>query len=251
MINYFKEVVEDIQYQFSQLSDKVLVCEEQTFFNSIPQPDKFYAVVKFNSASSNFAQVSLPITIYLWGTSNNVEEAKTLLLQYVLTYNVYTDPNGKKTQFYSTPTIIQNFTEQGSTFRSLYYCSGQFIFGENADRITSVEFDGEEIPFLSAKWTLSNTPNTQPFPNTNGFTQTQNQFGTISFGISTYLTTTNKLVEQIQDDIYSNEYFINKTYDITISFTSGKSRTYSFKLISFDINQSLGSLPSVSLAFTL
>lgn len=251
MINYFKEVVEDIQYQFSQLSDKVLVCEEQTFFNSIPQPDKFYAVVKFNSASSNFAQVSLPITIYLWGTSNNVEEAKTLLLQYVLTYNIYTDSEGKKTQFYSTPTIIQNFTEQGSTFRSLYYCSGQFIFGKNADRISKIVYNGKEIPFLSAKWTLSNTPNTQPFPNTNGLTQTVNQFGTISFGISTYLTTDNELVEHIQNYINNRTYFINISYNITIYYISGKSRTYDFKLVSFDINQSLGSLPSVSLAFTL
>lgn len=257
----FLKIPAIIQSQFDQVSGgRVFVVDEQAFAKLSGEDisGRMIAVVRVGSATANYGQVALPVSITLMGLKNEIAFSKSIATEYALRFNLKTPtPEANYLQFYNTPSVVQNFNQAGDGYSSLLSMSGYFLFGGTTNYITSITYspgEGEEdetIPFVSAQLNLTIANNTQPIPSANGLAQSIAQYGILSFSFSAYLNG-GALVSSLFDLIASpSEAKVDAEYEFTITLLDGTEITKGFRLVSFAPSQALGSLPVYACGFTL
>lgn len=262
----FLDAISTIQAQFDAIAGEgnVKVLDELAFMR-LRNEDidrRFFVVVRYGGATTNYGQTSLPISMTACGFVDRTDVLKTVLTEYALTYNLSTEAEiggDYCIQFWNTPTVVQNFSEIAEGFCSLFALSGYIVFGDNANHIYEVEYeyavddgvDTETLQVISANLSLSIANNTQPKLAGKGLANSVGQYGTLSVSFSAYLTDSrllNDLLDVAADPTYDK---IDKTYHLTIHFKNGKKIEYDWRLASFAPSQNLGALPMATMAFTL
>lgn len=249
-----------IQSQFDQVSGgRVFVVDEQAFAKLSGEDisGRMIAVVRVGSATANYGQVALPVSITLMGLKNEIAFSKSIATEYALRFNLKTPtPEANYLQFYNTPSVVQNFNQAGDGYSSLLSMSGYFLFGGTTNYITSITYNdpdagSEPIPFVSAQLNLTIANNTQPIPSANGLAKSIAQYGILSFSFSAYLNG-GALVSSLFGLInLPSEAKVDAEYEFTITLLDGTEITKGFRLVSFAPSQALGSLPVYACGFTL
>lgn len=251
------------------------------------KPNSVHIVVKFGAASVNILSSVCNVTLVVWGSQNKVKPVQELLSTFVSQNNLkflrYTEEDQvvfdqKVSQVWTLPTVNSNFTESGNAFRSLFNVNGQVVIGQELIRLGQLTYTweggSETIPFIAFNDNFSNALNPQPFGNTFGFSQSEVNFSTYVFTISTY-----NLDCQLNRDILAVKGFRykgidtskaskksqNDTWDIVLEFDNGYSNDYitdyedpitqsnftrTWKLKEASTDQAIGKIPSITMVFS-
>lgn len=138
----FKEIMRTVENQFNDIIYKdsfyngyfVTVAEEQDFNKIMDKsPMHIYIVVKFLSASINYGQILLPITITAVSEDRKLDVCKRLLFEFADRNNLRISEDFTIKQFYTSPQVISNFEEIYDGYRSLFTLSGTFLINRNAN----------------------------------------------------------------------------------------------------------------------
>lgn len=138
----YDKIMETISIQFKDIlyndmyynEFKIHVAKEQDFNRIVDRdPKTIYIVVKFQSASLNYRQYLLPITIYALSEQNKLDACQRLLLDYCMKYNLAMNDDQTIKQFYSSPQVISNFEEIYYGYRSMLYMQGTFLVSKDSD----------------------------------------------------------------------------------------------------------------------
>lgn len=138
----YDKIMETISIQFKDIlyndmyynEFKIHVAKEQDFNRIVDRdPKTIYIVVKFQSASLNYRQYLLPITIYALSEQNKLDACQRLLLDYCMQYNLAMNDDQTIKQFYSSPQVISNFEEIYYGYRSMLYMQGTFLVSKDSD----------------------------------------------------------------------------------------------------------------------
>ena len=128
----------------------VTVAEEQDFNRIMDKsPNHIYIVVKFLSASINYGQLLLPITITAISEDRKLNVCKKLLFEYSDINNLKLSNDETIKQFYTSPQVMSNFEEIYDGYRSLLTLSGTFLINRNANpykyylNVFTIQFKGD------------------------------------------------------------------------------------------------------------
>lgn len=204
-----------------------------------------YLVVRFSSGSINFASSVTPISVYGLGVANQVKPVQVLLgtfASYWTTKQLGEGLDGASDnmlQVWNTPEVVSNFNVVDDDFRNLYRVTGNIVIGPNAVRLGTLTYywgtgEGqyETVPIMAFHDNFHSSLDSQPFGNTNGFVQSEVNFGTYTFSISTYLLD-NHLTRDVlairgfryrPGGVYSNEtsiFDMNDPMKFKLDFTNG------------------------------
>lgn len=215
-----------------------------------------YVVLHYLEATINYGQTILPFTINILGEQNSTEVAQKLFLDYALTYNLKQNDDLTIQQFYSSPTIMNNFEEVYSGFRSLMYLSASFRIVENSLNLKSIKYkkdDGTyyEIPKLSAIINGNIQVDSQAFFSSKSLALSKPKIKALTLSITSYLYNEEfynkilKLMLGIEEDNLNNEFTLNIEYTNGIILNDVK-----FVYVDATTQNKIGELDSISITFT-
>ena len=163
-----------------------------------------YLVVRFSAGAINYASSVTPISIYGLGVANQVKPVQLLLgtfASYWTTKNMLQDLQGETVvsdmlQVWNTPEVVSNFNIVDEDFRNLYRVTGNIVIGPSAIRLGVLTYYytnqngtevSEKVNIMAFQDNFHSSLDSQPFGDTNGFAQSEANFSTYTFTISTYL----------------------------------------------------------------
>ncbi len=256
-----------------------------------------YLVVRFGAGSINYGASVSSISITALGVANQVKPVQLLLSVFSSTWTTKNlaqelkNARGKSLeisnamQVWNTPEVISNFNIVDTDFRNLYKITGNIVVGASAVRIGKLTYyydeDNEEnnetVNIMSFQDGFSSSLDTQPFGNIHGFTQSEVNFSTYTFAISTYL-----LSNHLSADLLAMRGFRNRNsgsisstknpndkLKIKIEFTNGFTNMPSneetssdedpilgdtffsyFKVVNSQLKQEIAGIPTITITFT-
>ncbi len=267
--------------------------DEQNYIKTLSNGQKYdlYFVVQFGVGTTNYGSSVLPIAIQCMGLPNCIKPAQILLSAFAARWTTLnllqgeTTENEQMLQIWNTPEVSMNFNETNETFRSLYRISGNIVIGQQAVRLGTLTYiygtgenDKEIINVMAFRDTFNNNLDPQPFGNTHGFTQSETNFSTYTFTITTY-SLNNRLHKDLLEiagyryrtssSVTKSTVDQNKTFILKLDFNNGynnlpnagesaqtddkvigSSFFSEFHLVNFSTSQELGAIPSLSVSFT-
>ena len=116
--------------------DFLITLEQQFIKTRQMQPNRIYIVVKINSASVNYGQTILPVTIQVISEQNMLFTAQKLLFDFVEKYNLSRSADQTTQQIWQSPVVSTNFEQMFEGFRSVLYVSGTLVISKNANFCT-------------------------------------------------------------------------------------------------------------------
>ena len=112
---------------------KVVLAKEQEFIKlKQAEPKAIYIVIKFGSASINFSQTVIPITLTAMSEQNKLDVCQKLLTDFVNKYNLVSNEDSTIRQIYELPVVTSNFNKVFEGFRSVLFVNGYFVISKNA-----------------------------------------------------------------------------------------------------------------------
>lgn len=113
--------------------DFLITLEQQFIKTRQMQPNHIYIVVKISSASVNYGQTILPVSIQVISEQNKIFTAQKLLFDFVSKYNLARSDDQTTQQIWESPTVSTNFEQMFEGFRSVLYVSGTLVISANAN----------------------------------------------------------------------------------------------------------------------
>lgn len=130
--NSFLQLMNDDYHYYKNY--KIVIAREQEFIKlKQAEPKTIYIVVKFGSASINFSQTVLPITLTAMSEQNKLDVCQKLLSDFVNRYNLETNDDSTIRQIYELPVVTSNFNKVFEGFRSVLFVNGYFVISKNAN----------------------------------------------------------------------------------------------------------------------
>ena len=299
----WKELASSEEKEISSLISNIkgIIVSDEQFFRKKESSRELrrgtvYLVVRFSAGSINYATSATPISIYGLGTANQIKPVQLLLGTFASYWTTKNMSQGLKTevsdmlQVWNTPEVVSNFNVVDDDFRSLYRTTGIIVIGPAAVRVGTLTYyygdnyaNSETINIMAFQDGYHASLDSQPFGNTNGFVQSEVNFQTYTFSISTYL-----LDSQLTRDMlairgfryrpggsYSTatgKYSIadpNNKFKLKIDFTNGFNNMpgsnetssssdpvkgddfYTFyKVVDSSTKQEIGGIPTLNITFT-
>lgn len=228
---------------------KVIVLEERSFnlLNSV-DTNTLYVVLHFNNGTIMLGGEIIPITFECFSSQDSLVEDLDILYKYGLYYN-YNIPdldNVFLQQVYTTPEISSNFNKDNGVFKALFTMQGTFVLGESINGVTDFKINDEEVKFSSIKFGIDNTPNSANLGDNSSRVKSMFKFG--QFSLSINCISLNQEYIKLFDDIMLGKEKINKTFKITFK-KYNESYTYDLKLLSCELSQSQGGVPTYTCSF--
>lgn len=269
---------------------KIVLSSEQQFMKLRDKnPNNIYMVVKYGSASIMFGQTVVPITINTLSEENKLNISQQLMTDFAEEYNLYRSSNNTIQQVWESPTVTGNFNPLYEGWRSLIRTSGVFVITKDAayyelyyqygldESTTPATPLYQKIPTVTTSFTLANNPDSQPFYNTHDFTRSIITFGSFSLTFMTFLLTDNWVVSKVidmltganttlekndsswnpsikKDDdgniVYDWETTINNEFIIQMRFLDGRTRECRMHLISCQVQEQIGQIPTLVISLS-
>jgi len=187
------------------------------------QPKTIYIVIKFLRASTYYNQTSLPVNLTVLAEQNSFEVARTLMMDFITTYNLQKDASENILQKYETPVVINNFNEVGNGFRTLFSISCGFLISSNnnplksitykwKDDIAATTYNKEEIfKPLTSGFDVTNQLDSQGFYASKNLAQSVAQVFSFTVSFQTYRFQGSHLFKVIQGMINGSSSVENDT----------------------------------------
>lgn len=228
---------------------KVIVLEERSFnlLNSV-DVNTLYVVLHFNAGTLMLGGEIIPITLECFSSQDSLVEDLDILYKYGLTYN-YNVPdldNLFLQQVYTTPEISNNFNQDNGVFKALFTMNGTLVLGESINGVQEFKINGEAVKFSSIKFGIDNTPNSANLGDNSSRVKSIMKFGQFSLTINC-ISLNQDYINKF-DEIMLGKEKINTTFEITFK-KFGKEYTYNLKLLSCDMSQSQGGIPTYTCSF--
>lgn len=240
----------------------LLTNEQQSPRKRDYKPNAIYIVVKFMTATINFGQIILPITINAVGEKNKINVAQRLLLEYAQTFNL-TEPSFITStdvvkQTYTSPSIMSNFNDITNGFVSLFYMSGTFLLSNNNNGIKSISVADSanmtgaiNIDFISCSDSYDAQLDPKVFYNTKNFTKSVSKIASYTLNFTTYVFN-NAFFEKINAikfrDAIKASNGIQTIFYITLELKNGqKISAMPFVLAQASMQQNMGELAIMSI----
>lgn len=129
--NSLMQVMDEDYYYYKDY--KVVLAKEQEFIKlKQAEPKTIYIVIKFGSASINFSQTVLPVTLTAMSEQNKLDMCHKLLSDFVNKYNLSTNEDSTIRQVYELPVVTSNFNKVFEGFRSVLFVNGYFVISKDA-----------------------------------------------------------------------------------------------------------------------
>lgn len=257
-----------------------------------------YVTVRFSPGATNFGSSVSPISLYCVGTANQVKPAQILLGVFASTWTTknlsqdLVDSEGNileisnALQVWNTPEVVTNFNEIDADFKNLFRLTGNIVVGQSAVRVGTLTYyygdnysESETINIMSFQDGYRASLDSQPFGNTNGFTQSEVNFSTYTFTISTYLLNSQLAKDMLAvrgfryrpNDMYNSNtstFDANKKVKVKIELTNGYTNEPGedeesssddpvkgddfymyYKVVDSQIGQELAGIPSLVVTF--
>lgn len=270
---------------YEKYANSVEICDEQIFAKKKNlTPNRIYIVVKFGTASFDFGQALLPITLNAVSEQNSVDVCQKLLFDLATNFTQQPPIDGTEfastdyvKQLWNTPNVINNFNEVNIGFRSLMYMTGTLLVGHNSSPIVELIYnkdatDGSMVELHKYMITFSDSfdvyPDTQAFYTTHGIGKTAAKTASYAFSITLFKVSNpfmNKCRAIKRGNVDPNEggfeegisskfsiSMLDKD-DIEVDPATGDETkhyfTKEYTLINMTIQQNKGDLPTVALTF--
>lgn len=255
-----------------------------------------YIVVKFSAGSINYGSSVTPVSINVLGIANQVKPVQLLLSVFASSWTTKNlsqdliDAKGNSLeissamQVWNTPDIISSYNIVDTDFRNLYKVTGNIVIGSSAVRVGKLTYyygdtneESETINIMSFQDGYRASLDTQPFGNTHGFGQSEVNFSTYTFAISTY-SLYNHLTADVlairgyrnrNNGTISSKKSPNDKFKVKIEFTNGftnfpgdNESTSSddpilgdtffsyFKVVDSQLGQEIAGIPTLTITFT-
>lgn len=143
--------------------DFLVTLEQQFIKTRQMQPNRIYIVVKISSASVNYGQTVLPVTIQVVSEQNMLFTAQKLLFDFVSRFNLARSTDQTTQQIWESPVVSTNFEQMFEGFRSVLYVSGTLVISQNANfytlsyNVPTLEYTITPIDFIPFSCTLNNS----------------------------------------------------------------------------------------------
>ena len=324
IVNAIGEELQDVFYALASLDDDdegkaianqmksikaIEIADEQNFVRKSREKKllqgTLYVVVKFSPGATNFGSSVSPIMLMCVGTANQVKPAQMLLGAFASSWTTKNLCQGlvdaeendieisDALQVWNTPEIITNFNEVDADFKNLFRLAGNIVVGQSAVRLGKMTYyyldeNGEEqeevVNIMSFQDGYRASLDSQPFGNTNGFAQSEVNFSTYIFTISTYLLNGRLSADMLAvrgfrhrpDNIYDNltsKFDANDKVKIKLEFNNGYTNAPGYdgpdtpesvsnddpakgtdfymyyKVVDSQIGQELAGIPSLTITF--
>lgn len=287
---------------------KIEVSDEQSFSKkrneNKTEKGTIYIVVRFGAGAINYGSSVTPISLYCIGTANKVKPTQLLLSVFSSSWTTLNlcqelvDDKGisleisNALQVWNTPEVVTNFNEIDTDFKNLFRLTGNIVIGESAVRLGTLTYIYDEKKNLSETVNIMSfsdgyraSLDSQPFGNTKGFAQSEVNFSTYTFSISTYLLGNhlsaaalsvrgfrNRSANGEIGDISQENYFVvhkNQRLKLKLKFTNGYTNIPNegeqesedddvlgsvffsyFKIVDSQISQEIAGIPTLTITFT-
>lgn len=291
-INY-DEILQTIRFNLMELMNdddlvsifegyRIIVSDEQQFINSFNEKKADHTIfitVKFGSAMTYFNQIALPLTITALSEHNSCKICQKLLTEYALKFSSENFTDGIQ-QIYESPSVLGNFNEVYTGFRSILSMSATFVLLNNINfcdvtynyKDENGETQHEKIKTFTSSYHFDNTIDSQAFFNSRNFAKSVGKVGSLSISGATYFFADSQLFSDILDVIMlADESYegtnpkpyegVNKPFNLTITFLNStksetettenkKTITANFRLTLFNIDQNMGNVPVAAFGFS-
>lgn len=261
------QIIELIQGEFDAVElNKVVVTSEQMFIPANREHNKLYIVVKFGSASVNYNQKIIPITMNIFGFPNESVQSYSFLMNFVIANNLSQTSDGEEgliTQLYNMPSVAENFVNIDNNFRQLWNIIGQIALTTKSAFIEYIKYNSadvvtddtiKKVKTLSINFNFTTSPNTQVNYSSEVAT-TVNLLGTFTLGISCYFDTSYlirdimKIVHIVTTDNIEITS-VDQVFNFDIKFLNDDTLfNVDLKLTSATVNQPIGGIPMANLTF--
>lgn len=227
------------------LDVKIEVSAEQVFAEMKTfDPDTIYIVVKYLTSDIQFNAETTPIQIIALSEQDSLDKTKMILNKFSTDNNwqVIIDNGTYIKQQYTSPVVLNNFSEVGRGTRSILYITGTLFIMENVIDIKKVEIDDVEYKPIGTNISYSMSVDTQQMPNNNIAISTKT--------VSTFaMTLTIPMIASdfIEDvlDILSEESNGNKDFRVKITFQNNLVIQKDMKVINAQILTGINQVPSL------
>ena len=248
----FAQLLDENEEYFSDFSISLTDTRQFATIDKL-EPNRIYLILKFGSATIEFGQANIPITIEAISESNSISACKDLLYGYVAKYNLAENFDSSFRQYYTSPEQNSLFEEVYEGFRATFSVAGTLLISEDANpmkieyKIGENEYEEIENFDYTTSLNISVDPRV-PYGNDN-FSESVGQYGTQTLGFMMYLTTSNfskKIIEA-----YMRESSVDEDYVLKISFPNiDKEKEFTFKLVDLTIKKDLKSHPIANVTFS-
>lgn len=236
---------------FSELNFSV-ENERQFTIEKNRKPNTIYAVIHYESASTNSGMSTLPVTIRIISEANRIEMSYAFFSAFVSSYT--TKRNGRVLQVWDTPMMTKAFNDIANDWRASMTLSGVLVIGSfQSVNVKSLSIyngsEDEEIELLSYDEEFTNHLSPQAFSNDGGRTRSVSDFGTLTFSLSTYMND-GALCSKLNKLRYV-EGHENDDFYFTMKLTDGNGFTRrKFKCAGINLSQKIGDNTLLVATFT-
>ena len=252
-------------YDYTLTNEKMFAKNKEGKYKT----NTIYIVVKFLPAQINYGQNIIPVTITAVAEQNKFDVCQRLLMEYAQAFNLRPSQYFNKekklyyNQSYDAPSVMSNFNEVYSGYRTLLTLTGEFLISSNATMEELYYYPNgpqDENPILIETLAYSESYDasldTQPYTNKQNFTDSIVKFGSNSFNITIYLMNDelcNKILrikyrlEHVDTPFYFGVKYNNQ--DKIVGETNAKPFIYKYKLVNASNSRNIGEMPVISLTF--
>lgn len=242
--------------KFKSFKDHFILCDEQFINKNVKKitPNNIYGVINFGTASIEYGQTQLAISIDFLGQLNDISLLQELLNLYVETYNLKYLYNSNILQTYVTPVLNSNFNQIDAGFRGIFTIAGALLITQNLIDISKLEYKNsngeyEEIEYLKITSQITNSALPEAFSGTSGRTISTLQFQTQTLSIALYPLNSAFLTSLMKSQIEKDGDFTEK-YTIKLTYNNGIESEFDYVLTSIYHEKAKAGIPSLSLVFT-
>ena len=260
----YEKIIEDFNKKIVRLAQKntlfnniSFVCINEQAFLTLSSYDSstIYFVFRFASTQKITEQFVQNVSVSCFGLPNTITLTQQLILDYINENTNIWDDDNSWLSIFTTPSVVQNYVEVGTDYRSIFTFSATYLYSPNVDDIEGIVFNyggsSYNIPFLTFGWNFSEQLDTQAFFGTKSIGSSRSVQGVLSFSFSTYMSD-NILWKRVKDVAYSqNNEEIDGNYNFTIKFKIGGNITRDYHLVSCASAKQIASLPVVQYTFAL
>lgn len=248
----FLKTIQDIANELPSNLSYVILKEQDFMKKKSLDKNNVFFVIKFELGTLFYGSTIAPISINAISEENGFLATKKILEHYATAWNleaplISVDNFSYIQQAYTSPKIMQNFINVGSTYRSSLIIQGTFVFAENISDLKLFLINDEIVEALGFQMNFSTSTHPIAFYGHEAV-KTINEFSTTTISFATMSKTSVLYTKMLQ--IAMQDYDLNEKFKFKIKIGEVIMEK-EMVLVSLAFKQNKGEVPQVNLAFTL
>ena len=205
--------------------------------------------------SMDFGQAYISFDVTIVCPEGSTKDCADFLTLYAETYNNAWSEDLLSRQFVNSPDMREDFLEMHAERRAVFDLDCGILYTRYGNPISSLEVDGEEIPFFESGITYTASPDSASYAGTRGLVRTHVSQSSIALAFTTPLSTNSAVLEKISKIMSmtgaDTDPYVDTTFHVKAMQKSGVLFEADMRLISYEASQVLGEFPSATISFSL